>query len=84
MSYMFDSAVSFNQDVSNFNASRVKYMYEMFQGATSFNQDLCSWRDSFLYNDADNINIYTNSNCTYQDTPQEDQKGPFCASDCQI
>jgi len=53
----------------------------MFWGASSFNQDLCSWRDSFPYTEAKDI--FIDSNCTYQDTPDETQKGPFCASDCQ-
>jgi len=55
----------------------------MFEGASSFNQDLCAWQDSFPYNDADNIDIFTGSGCTYQDTPNETLKGPFCAFDCQ-
>jgi len=79
---MFESAESFNQDVSNFNTSSATDMAYMFYEATSFNQDLCSWRDNFPYT-ADTSDIFTNSNCTYQDTPQETQKGPFCASDCQ-
>jgi len=54
----------------------------MFKDATSFNQNLCSWQDSFPYT-AYIDSIFTNSNCTYQDTPDETQNGPFCASDCQ-
>ena len=49
-------------------------------GATSFNQDLCAWGDKFPYDNA--YDIFANSGCTYQDDPQEDQKGAFCASDC--
>jgi len=56
-------------------------MEYMFNGATSFNKDLCSWQDRFPYTNA--ADIFKNSNCTYQDTPQDVQKGPFCASDCQ-
>ena len=77
---MFSGATSFNQDVSSFDLSSVTNMYSMFKGATSFNQDLCSWQDSFPYTNA--FDIFTNSNCTYQATPNEDQKGPFCASNC--
>jgi len=58
-------------------------MWLMFASASSFNQDLCSWQDSFPYATAIARNIFTNSGCTYQKTPQEAQKGPFCASDCQ-
>jgi len=83
MGYMFESAPSFNQDVSNFDISRVIDMSFMFYYARSFNQDLCSWRDSFPYAGWKADSIFTDSGCTYQDTPNETQKGPFCASDCQ-
>jgi len=56
-------------------------MYRMFYGATSFNQDLCAWGDKFPYG-KHALDIFTDSGCTFTDTPQEDQKGPFCASDC--
>jgi len=59
-------------------------MRYMFEGASLFNQDLCLWQDNFPYTAYTyNINIFTNTNCTYQDRPNETQKGPFCASDCQ-
>ena len=81
MRLMFQGASSFNQDVSNFNTSSVNRMNMMFYGAKSFNQDLCDWQDTFPYIAYDDI--FTNSGCTYQDTPNETQKGPFCASNCQ-
>ena len=81
MGGMFYGASSFNQDVSNFDITSVTDMWLMFDGASLFNQDLCSWRDSFPYTNA--YQIFTNSNCTYQDTPNKTQKGPFCASNCQ-
>mmetsp|Transcript_38359 Transcript_38359/g.92510 ORF Transcript_38359/g.92510 Transcript_38359/m.92510 type:complete len:251 (+) Transcript_38359:156-908(+) len=80
MRRMFYGAVSFNGDISGWNTSDVTSMGWMFNGATSFNQDLCAWGDKFPYNNADVI--FADSGCTYQDGPQEDQKGPFCASDC--
>ena len=52
----------------------------MFSGANSFNQDLCSWGDDFPYTAA--RHIFYGSGCTFQDTPQLDQRGPFCASLC--
>jgi len=80
MSWMFWGATSFDGDVSNFDVSSVTDMTEMFDSATSFSQDLCSWQDNFPYTKADDI--FEDSGCTYQDTPQEVQQGPFCASDC--
>ena len=77
---MFSDASSFNGSVSGFDISLVTDMTNMFNGATTFHQDLCSWQDNFSYTSADDI--FTGSNCTYQDTPQEVQKGPFCASTC--
>ena len=73
-------ATSFNGDLSGWDTSNVITMDAMFQGTTSFNQDLCAWGDKFPYNQAEDI--FVDSGCTYQDDPKEDQKGPFCASDC--
>jgi len=81
MASMFNSASSFNQDVSSFDLSSVTDMRWMFYSASSFNQNLYSWRDSFPYTNADDI--FLDSGCTYQDTPNESQNGPFCASDCE-
>ena len=81
MAAMFAEARSFNGDVANFDFSSVADMRVMFRNASSFNKDLCSWQDSFPYIQADDIFLF--SNCTYQDTPNATQKGPFCASDCQ-
>ena len=81
MSWMFSGASSFNGDVSLWNVSEVQDMYGMFDDASSFNQDLCEWADKnfpFAYA----FNIFGNSGCTYQSTPQIEQGGPFCASFC--
>jgi len=77
---MFKGAASFNQDVSTFDISSVTGMGSMFEGAASFNQDLCRWQDTFPYNEV--VDIFLGSGCTYQDTPTQAQKGPFCASNC--
>jgi surface protein len=81
MSWMFFQASSFNQQaLSMWDTSAVSDMRNMFYGASSFNQDLCAWKDNFPYNNADGI--FEGSGCTFQSTPQIDQQGPFCASDC--
>lgn len=90
---MFYDARSFNGNLSLWDISQVQSMNGMFYGASSFNQDLCAWADkNFPYNNADGIfndgifnydyGIFASSGCTYQSTPQIDQGGPFCASDC--
>ena len=73
-------ATSFHRDISSWNTSNVIYIRGMFFGATSFNQNLCAWGDKFPYDDADYI--FMGSGCTFTGTPQKNEKGPFCASDC--
>jgi len=43
MSFMFNVASSFNQDLSSWNVERVTEMNYMFQNASSFESDLSSW-----------------------------------------
>ena len=43
MSWMFNGAESFNQDVSNWDTSNVNNMSRMFYRANSFNQDISEW-----------------------------------------
>jgi surface protein len=43
MSWMFNLAGSFNQDLSSWNTSSVSAMVRMFRGAEAFNHDLSSW-----------------------------------------
>ena len=80
MESMFEQARNFNSDISNWDISSVDNMDAMFRDADEFNQDLCAWGDKFPYNNA--RGIFSGSGCTFQDTPQESQQGPFCASSC--
>ena len=43
---VFDSALSFNQPVGDWDTSQVNYMDYMFDGAISFNQDIGGWDTS--------------------------------------
>ena len=43
MSYMFEGAKNFDQDISDWNVSSVQEMNSMFTNAYSFNQDLSNW-----------------------------------------
>lgn len=46
VSGMFQGALSFNQDIGNWNMVSVKKMNRMFQRAVTFNQDINSWDTS--------------------------------------
>jgi len=80
---MFTRTDAFNTDLSSWDILNVTTMANMFEYATAFNQNLCAWGDIFPYDsDSANKNIFLNSGCTSGDTPQRDQRGPFCASNC--
>lgn len=50
MSSFFDSANTFNADISHWDTSQVTNMQSMFNGATSFNQPIGEWDTSQVTN----------------------------------
>ena len=81
MSYMFYEATAFGRDLSAWDIGNVQFMYGMFQNAASLDEDLCAWADAFFpYDNAGDI--FAGSGCFFQDDPQLDERGPFCASSC--
>jgi len=80
MRNMFYRNYLFNGDLSGWDISSVMNMKGMFLHATRFNQDLCAWSDKFPYGAANDI--FSNLGCTFVDSPNEQQGGPFCASSC--
>jgi len=86
MSQMFENAQIFNRDVSMWDISSVKNMDKMFLGAQAFNQDLCAWgrgsSGAFPYSAV--TDIFRDTACKFEDSPVEANKGPFCASLCDL
>eukprot|EP00577_Skeletonema_sp_RCC1716_P011169 CAMPEP_0113427044 /NCGR_PEP_ID=MMETSP0013_2-20120614/31080_1 /TAXON_ID=2843 ORGANISM="Skeletonema costatum, Strain 1716" /NCGR_SAMPLE_ID=MMETSP0013_2 /ASSEMBLY_ACC=CAM_ASM_000158 /LENGTH=503 /DNA_ID=CAMNT_0000315421 /DNA_START=79 /DNA_END=1590 /DNA_ORIENTATION=- /assembly_acc=CAM_ASM_000158 len=76
MRKMFYEAIAFNRDISAWDTSNVANMERMFYYAQAFNQNLCAWKDRFPYSDAGFI--FDDTGCTFTQTPQLGDDGPFC------
>merc|ERR1712010_263261 len=86
MTAMFSAAKSFNQDLSNWNVSRVVDMQLMFIEASSFQQTLCgaAWVDS----KASKVDMFTRSPGSISDTvcvfsPQSRDELQRAVDDCE-
>ena len=53
MSWMFQEARKFNQDIGSWNTAKVTTMMRMFKKAKKFNQDLTGWQVSQITNEKD-------------------------------
>ena len=58
---MFESATSFNVDLSKWNVAKGERFRSMFNGATSFNADLSKWKVWNIYWFS---NAFTDAGCT--------------------
>lgn len=82
MARMFAST-NFNGKISNWNVGKVTSVYQMFKSALAFNQNLCRWNCS-LSSTANTAEMFTNTNCPYQASPNFGITTSFCQSCSQV
>jgi hypothetical protein len=82
---MFDSASTFNQDLSAFDVSSVTDISFMFRTAVAFNQNLCSWGQKVPASDFFFLRMFLDSGCPITDDPDSSDlsAGPWCY-DCSL
>ena len=85
MQGMFRGASTFNQDLSNWDISRVRDFQSTFHSATQFLQDLCVW-GAKLHRDIlprNVTNMFASTKCFTEQDPDltAEPIGPFCV-DC--
>ena len=79
MSYMFQGSTAFNQDIGNWDTSKVIDMKYMFFQATAFNQNLSGWRVQARFDaEPDGFKIDANNTWANDPSKQPDWDGASC------
>jgi len=68
MSFMFQNADAFNQNIGGWVVSSVKYMSSMFENTDVFNQDLSGWCVQSNFS-SEPTNFKTGANSTWENDP---------------
>ena len=71
---------AFNQDISEWDVSKVASMDHMFGDASGFNQDLCDWGSKIANTNPNVTGMFTDSGCTQTGNPSFAQTviSPLC------
>jgi surface protein len=80
MNGMFDGATKFNQDIRDWNVTKVNSMARMFAGASKFNQDISGWDVSAVTSFTEmfkGATIFNQNLCKYAALMDED-RSVFC------